>query len=365
MYQGQEDHGRECNQGRENMASDKRDMKEIDNDVSFPEILRNDEIITDDNLSLDLTENYSFMTAASDSYDSLASLEDNLNLACTNARSIVEKLDSLATLFEECSLHFCLLTETWLTKKACSKKKMDDLTNGSNINMIRRDRGSRGGGVAICYNLTKLRLSRFPVPEEHRSREIICAVGSCSLTKRKLALISVYIPPQIKGSELDSYIYTLIDLVDKIKIKFADAIIFLGGDFNGKDMSRLVNAFPDLKATRTGATRNGAFLDEIYSNVEDCIKNKAILKPLTKHDGTPSDHAVIAASVLLPKHSKPMVKRFSFRPITKKGMEEIGELFNSYDWNLIKRASPTETPYALDQALNEMADKCFPQRKGR
>ena len=35
-----------------------------------------------------------------------------LNIACTNARSTVQKVNSLITLFDERSLHFCILTET-------------------------------------------------------------------------------------------------------------------------------------------------------------------------------------------------------------------------------------------------------------
>ena len=74
---------------------------------------------------------------------------DLLNLACANARSVVEKISSLVTLFEEKNLDFALLTETWLTQKACPKRKMDDLTIGANLSFIRRDRGSRGGGCLL------------------------------------------------------------------------------------------------------------------------------------------------------------------------------------------------------------------------
>ena len=79
----------------------------------------------------------------------LANSENLLHFACTNARPIVEKIDSLITLFEESSLHFAILTETWLTKRHCPPRVLNDLTVGANISFIRRDRGRRGGGVAI------------------------------------------------------------------------------------------------------------------------------------------------------------------------------------------------------------------------
>ena len=113
-----------------------------------------------------------------------------------------------------------------MTQKVCSRRRLDDLASGANIAMIRRDRGTRGGGVAICYNPNKLKLTRFPVPNNQNKVEVVCATGSVGLTKRRLALISVYMPPNIKGTELDLYVYTLVELIDAIKTKHEDAAIF-------------------------------------------------------------------------------------------------------------------------------------------
>ena len=86
---------------------------------------------------------------------------------------------------------------------------MDDLTVGADLSFIRRDRGKRrGGGVAICYNPTKMRLSRFPVPQnEGRKLEIVCATGNTSITKRKIALVAVYMPPSIDARVLDLHLH--------------------------------------------------------------------------------------------------------------------------------------------------------------
>ena len=109
----------------------------------------NTEILQNDGNNDDVNESLT-LRSIDDVPDSLIA-NNTLNLACTNARSVVNKIGSLVTLFEEMRLHFALLTETWLTSKVCSKRAMDDLTNGANISFIRRDRGTRGGGVAICY----------------------------------------------------------------------------------------------------------------------------------------------------------------------------------------------------------------------
>ena len=87
--------------------------------------------------------NLSTISNLSNSVPWLASNNCCLKIACANARSVVQKINSLITLFEELELHIALLTETWLTAKVCSVKTMNDLTDGANINFIRRDRGSR------------------------------------------------------------------------------------------------------------------------------------------------------------------------------------------------------------------------------
>ena len=96
-------------QGWENQQPDK-DKTEND------EILRNNEKDEDEN-DLNLSNVSSLLPETSSEYSNeIMKLEPGLlRLACTNARSVVDKVDSLVTLFEECDLHFGLLTETWLT----------------------------------------------------------------------------------------------------------------------------------------------------------------------------------------------------------------------------------------------------------
>ena len=154
--------------------------------------------------------------SGNDAVEELIVNSGTLTIACTNAQSVVEKVDSLVTLFEEMGLHFALLTETWLTHKLCSRRKLEDLTVGGNVSFIRKDRSTRGGGIAIAFNPTKTKLTKFAVPQNYLNTEVVCTVGSTPLSSRKIALISVYMPPAMKKADLDGYIYTLIDLVDSI-----------------------------------------------------------------------------------------------------------------------------------------------------
>ena len=80
-------------------------------------------------------------------------------------------------------------------------------------------------------------------------------------------------------------------------------------------------------------------MDEVFTNVYDRAVEKLIQKPLSKLDGTPSDHSIIAASFKLPKQKKSVATKFSFRPITKKGMNEFKSLLIEYDWNQIEKTT--------------------------
>ena len=84
-----------------------------------------------------------------------------------------------------------------------------------------------------------------------------------------MAVLSIYLPPSIDASSLGNAFETLNGAVDKIRTKFPDAIIFVGGDFNRKNMSPFTSVFPDLKPINAGATRNGAELDQVYTNMHD------------------------------------------------------------------------------------------------
>ena len=241
---------------------------------------------------------------------------------------------------------------------------MDNLTIGANLSFIRRDRGSRGGGVAIAFNPTRIRLSKLPF-ERDKKKEIVCAVGNCSLSKRKVALIAAYLPPSINAAELDGYIYSLVDMVDNIILKHPDAMIYVGGDFNKKDLSRFRTAFPSLLPIQAGATRRNEALDEIYTNMVPALTRKAILPPLCKEDGTVSDHSIIASAFKLPKQNRVYNKYFTIRPITKDGKEQFGKLMATFNWENVAKPTSSESALALNFVLCSFINKCFPvkQRK--
>ena len=263
-------------------------------------------------------------------------------------------------MFEENALHFAMLTETWLSKKHCPPRVLSDLTIGANLNFIRRDRGSRGGGVAVCYDQTKIRLNRLDMSVECRNCEIVCAIGNSTLTQRKVGVMSVYIPPNLVARDTKTVVKKVVEITEKLKMKYVDPIIFVGGDFNNKCMKLLTDTFPEIKPIRAGATRGGEALDEVYCNIESRIVQKEILMPLSKPNGVLSDHKIIAASANLPRQKRAIKNTFSFRPLTKKGTEKFKNLLLESDWSTIKCSSSSESAVALTELLQTYINECFP-----
>ena len=169
-------------------------------------------------------------------------------------------------------------------------------------------------------------------------------------------------PPNLKADQLASAVQDLVDCVDQILVKFADAIIVVGGDFNGKNIQQFTSAFPIILPVNAGATRRGAALDEIYSNVTDRVHEKLIQSPLCNDQGIDSDHSVIAASFKLPKQAKSVAIKFKFRPITVEGIESFRRKIVPFDWSAIRKSCATQSAEALNKVLQSFVEECFPER---
>ena len=97
-------------------------------------------------------------------------------------------------MYQEFGLSASILTETWFWSGEKSREEMDDLEHGENIGLITRNRSGRGGGVAVAFNINALNLKEFKLPGN--TYEMVCAVGSSAASNRKIAIISIYIPPK-------------------------------------------------------------------------------------------------------------------------------------------------------------------------
>ena len=78
------------------------------------------------------------------------------NTLLINCRSLNPKINSLVTNMKTNGSTVCMLTETWFQcKDKQLKQKLAEVEDAENIRFLRRDRNSRGGGVAIAYDHSK------------------------------------------------------------------------------------------------------------------------------------------------------------------------------------------------------------------
>ena len=156
-----------------------------------------------------------------------------MNFALTNARSLMPKIDSLIDYFDEHELSFCVITETWIQSSRETNKSINNLLDGSHIELIRRDRGRRGGGVAVAYDTRRAKLKKYVV--RGNKFEIVCASGKFNNNSRKVAIFAVYLPPKQTLAATKEAATCIADCILKLKTESNDPLIVVAGDLNRKD----------------------------------------------------------------------------------------------------------------------------------
>ena len=135
---------------------------------------------------------------------------------------------------------------------------MIDLELGENISIIHKNRGSRGGGVAILFDKSKCRLGEYKITGN--PAEVVAAVGKFNGDTRKVLVMSVYLPQKIKAERLQATLEAIELTISRVKSENTDPYIFIGGDFNGLDFNPAIRAFPDMAEVDSPPTRGAARL---------------------------------------------------------------------------------------------------------
>ena len=71
------------------------------------------------------------------------------------------------------------------------------------IRFIRKDRDSRGGGVAVAYDSSKISLKKLNLNclKNKNHLEIVVAIGKLRNYKKDVTVFSCYIPPKLSKNE--------------------------------------------------------------------------------------------------------------------------------------------------------------------
>ena len=128
-----------------------------------------------------------------------------------------------------------LLNETWLYKGDKQvRKELEEIKLESGYCIIRKDRNTRGGGVAIVYDskLCDMNKVQLKSMKGNSGLEIMAGIGKMKGCARSIAAVSCYLPPNYKRKENLKFVEVLSDVISEVQKKSKGAWITVGGDFN-------------------------------------------------------------------------------------------------------------------------------------
>ena len=334
--------------------------------------LRDEEVDNDEELICSDIEviNNTFGSDSYDFYDDDTNTENNNETFYTpddskrmcfllaNARSLAMKFDSLIDMFRNLNLDFAMINETWLKNDRETDSAIKDVKDNEEIDIVKKNRKSaRGGGVAIVFDMKKIKLKNYPIP--NNKYELVCAVGRQLESSRKIAVFSAYIPPRQKAETTRSMMECIADCIEKIKCELHDPLIVIGGDFNGREVTA-VEDFGDIKKSETGPTRGNSVLDVIFDNAN---AEYSTFCPLETEEGVASDHLSVLGSVELPKLHQYTVEYVETYKYSKEGEELFGERLLQTNWQEIAGECSSATAANLEKKLTEIHNECFPIKR--
>ena len=280
-----------------------------------------------------------------------------------NARSLIPKLASFRGTLEELGTDIAIVTETWCQDDNPTRQVLADFENKNDLSIIRRDRrtGTKGGGVAICSDNTKISMSRARIP--HSKHEVAAAIGRRTGQRRKVLVIAAYLPPWYNAAQNTSFYNYINDCITLLLSRYEEPYVILAGDFNRRDISRATGNFPSLKIIRTPPTRGDAILDLVSANMDAMLIDAGVTDPITNDYGVPSDHKTVFFSFRMPRVPQYKIEKYAYHQTTNKGDVLFGQWLvrqGEMDWKQITECRTTDQMVeALHQLFREAMDACY------
>ena len=184
---------------------------------------------------------------------------------------------------------------------------------------------------------------------------MVCGVGKTLTDTKKIAIVSVYIPPNQKAAVTKKQMECLADLVEKLKLECNDPYIVLGGDFNERQLSAIED-FPN-SIVQTLRTRGRKVLDIVATNIEEYTEE--VINPLETEEGVQSDHKSVLIKARLPRLHQYTTTEFYTRKYDQSAEEAFGRDLLSQDWTSIT-GTATERADKLDEILQYIYNLHFP-----
>ena len=157
-----------------------------------------------------------------------------------------------------------------------AKHLLQEVKNETGITLIRKDRDSRGGGVAIAYNSSQITLKKlFLNSLKHQPQfEIVAARGKLRGYKKELSIFSCYLQPTLNCAESLDFMDTLSNTIAEAETS-SDGWFVVGGDWNNRSLTGILDMYLDLIKIKTPPTRKDNVLDIILTNFSQYIRQTA------------------------------------------------------------------------------------------
>jgi len=269
-----------------------------------------------------------------------------------NIRSLVNKLDDYKLLIKTENYDFVCLTETWLNENISE----DDLKHPS-YQIIRSDRGSRGGGVLLSVK-TNINIKQiYPTSSiENTTIKIITS-------NKTIYFLLLYIPPKVDKLKIDE-LYDLINSVHQLMDPF-DSIIILGdinlpshkNDDEASPLDEILTEF-NLNQLVNFPTRKNNYLDLLLSDEPITI--------LYTPQWFRSDHLAFEG-LLKVKLQKEKIIPNENKVLNhyKINYEKLYPLISLHKWSFKDNDDANTMLESFYSQLNNLLSKCCPLKKKR
>ena len=289
----------------------------------------------------------------------------NFRLSLTNARSLWGKMPSVFDCFEELEIDIMLITETWFFDCAALDELVRDAEFGEGIGMInhcrkKRGRANNGGGVAILYKKSKMRVVEYKI--RRKGHEIVVAKIKMQNNTRPLFVVTVYLSTRLKSKGAEEALRIINECIHKIKTENAAPFIALAGDFNRWDCARAFQDFDDIQIITTAPTRGTATLDVLSTNFNNALVKQEVLHPLKNEEtGAESDHDLVLFEFAM-EHVHEFEKQVYWSRNMSK-LTECADYINNCAWSLPDMSDPDRYVESFHGALLEILDRFLPLKK--
>ena len=264
-----------------------------------------------------------------------------------------------------------IVTETWLTSGPTLDEDIEDLREGSGLGLMvrNRDPGARGhshGGVGIVFRQSTCNFKElsFDNPERY---EVIVALGTIPGHSRKMLVIACYLPPGDNAQRGNGCLDYIEDLIIRLKRKYSDPYLVIGGDFNQWKIHDVVANFPEILEAQVGPTRGSRCLDRIFSNLD--VTSAGSVPPLetdSEGESRRSDHRIAFLEAQLERVRKFEWITYQYRLFNEESEKLFGEWVINNDWSSVTSvAGSNNKANAYQGEVTDALDRFFPLKTTR